>query len=70
MNKMSLILPNFPKVKQGKRSITASLISGFIGLAYQGISSFLYNQRHKALHKAVRAMQKIKWIYNITNLCI
>ena len=35
--------------------ITA-LVSGFIGLAYEGISSFLHNRRHKALHKAVKAM--------------
>ena len=32
------------------------LVSGFIGLAYEGISSFLHNRRHKALHKAVKAM--------------
>ena len=32
------------------------LISGFIGLAYEGISSFLHNKRHKALYKAVKAM--------------
>ena len=33
------------------------LISGFIGLAYEGISSFLHNIRHKALHKAVKALE-------------
>ena len=32
------------------------LISGFIGLAYEGISSFLHNRRHNALHKAVPAI--------------
>ena len=32
------------------------IISGFIGLAFEGISSFLHNKRHKALHKAVKAM--------------
>ena len=32
------------------------IISGFIGLAFKGISSFLHNKRHKALHKAVKAM--------------
>ena len=29
---------------------------GFVGLAFKGISSFLHNRRHKALHKAVHAM--------------
>ena len=32
------------------------IISGFIGLSFEGISSFLHNKRHKALHKAVKAM--------------
>ena len=31
-------------------------MSGFIGLAYEGISSFLHNKRQNALHKAVRAL--------------
>ena len=31
-------------------------ISGFIGLAYEGISSFLHNRSHKALHKAVQVI--------------
>ena len=56
MDEISLILPNFPQARHEKRSITASLISGFIHLAYEGISSFLHNRRHKALHKAVKAM--------------
>ena len=30
---------------------------GFIGIAYAGISRFLHNRRHKALHKAVVAME-------------
>ena len=34
------------------------LISGFVGLAYEGISSFLHNRRHNALHKAVRVIDK------------
>ena len=54
--KISLILPQYTerKVKWG---IITSLISGFIGLAYEGISSFLHHRRHKALHKAVKAME-------------
>ena len=30
--------------------------SGFIGLAFEGISSFLHHKRHNTLHKAVKAM--------------
>ena len=33
------------------------IISGFIGLAYEGISSFLHHRRHKALHRAVKVMK-------------
>ena len=32
------------------------LVSGFIGLAYEGISSFLQHKQNNALHKAVNAM--------------
>ena len=51
LNHMYIIIP--AKQKQG---IITMLVSGFIGLAYEGISSFLHNRRHKALHKAVTAM--------------
>ena len=44
-------------VRKHKRDITTLLISGFISLAYEGISSFLHNRRHKALHKAVKTMK-------------
>ena len=33
------------------------LVSNFIGLAYEGISSFLHHKQNKALHKAVRTMK-------------
>ena len=32
------------------------LVSSFIGLGYEGISSFLHHKQNKALHKAVKAM--------------
>ena len=48
-------MPQFPTVRKEKRGIVTSLISGFIGLAYEG--SFLHNRRHKALHKAVKALE-------------
>ena len=34
-NELALILPTFPKQDRQKRGIIASLISGFIGLAYE-----------------------------------
>ena len=33
-----------------------TLVLSFLGLAYEGISSFLHHKQNKALHKAVRAM--------------
>ena len=53
-NKINLILPQLP-TKQ-KWGIITTLVSNFIGLAYEGISGFLHNKRHKALHKAVKDM--------------
>ena len=40
-----------------KRGIITSLITGFIGLAYEGISSFLHHRKQKALRKAVNVMK-------------
>ena len=53
-NEINLMLPQVPR-KQ-KCGIITSPVSSFIGLAYEGISSFLHHKRNKALHKAVRAM--------------
>ena len=39
-----------------KHGIIIMFVSSFIGLAYEGISSFLHNKRNKALHMAVIAM--------------
>ena len=41
---------------KNKRGIFSAIISGFVGLTFEGISSFLYNRRYKAFHKAVSAM--------------
>ena len=49
-----MILPQIPR-KQ-KHRIFTTLVSSFIGLAYEDISSFLHHKWNKALHKAVRAM--------------
>ena len=45
------------KQERQERGINTSLITGFISLAYEGISSFLHYKRQKALHKAVQAME-------------
>ena len=56
-NELALILPTFTKQDRQKRGIITSLITGFIGLAYEGISSFLHHKRQKALHKPVHAIK-------------
>ena len=63
INDIGKILPRFltdHRQKQGVilASILGSVTSKVIGLAYEGISSFLHHKRHKALHKAVAVMDK------------
>ena len=53
-NEIDLILLQL--LAKQKFGIITTLVLGFIGLAYEGISSFLHNRRHKALQKAVTAM--------------
>ena len=55
-NELASILPTFPTQNREKRGIITSLITGFIGLVYEGISSFPHHKRQKALHKAVHAI--------------
>ena len=55
-NEVDLILTKFSKGQKSKRGIFSTIISGFVGLALESILSFLHNRRHKALHKAVKAM--------------
>ena len=57
MNEISLILPNLLKDRKEKRGIITLLISGFIGLTCEGISSFLHYRGHTAVHKSVVAME-------------
>ena len=62
-NEIGLILPTFPKDKRPKRgtilaSVLGGIASSIIGLAYEGISSFLHHKRHKALNKAVKVMER------------
>ena len=53
-NEIDLILPQIPR-KQ-KCGIITTIVSNFIGLADEGISSFLHHKRNKVLHKAVKAI--------------
>ena len=55
-NDMGKILPKFPTDKRQKcgsilTSILGSIVSKVIGLAYEGISSFLHHKRHKSCTK-------------------
>ena len=60
MKEIPLILLNFQKNKREKRGIITSLVTGFIGLANEGISSYLHNKRQKALQRVFIAMEK--WV--------
>ena len=53
-NEINLILPQVPK-KQKHGTIT-TLVSSFIGLTYEGISSFLHYRCSRVLHKVINAM--------------
>ena len=52
-NEIKSLLPRLTRQKCG---IITTLVSGFIGLAYEGISSFLQQKHENALQKAVFAM--------------
>ena len=41
-----------------KKTIIFALISGFIGLAFEGISSYLQHKQQKALQQAMHKMNK------------
>ena len=51
---IKLLLPQVSK--RQKCGIITTLVSSFIGLAYEGISSFLQRKWNNALHKTVNAM--------------
>ena len=61
---IGLILPKFKdreknvKQKRQKRQIIPALISGFIGLVYEGISSFLWYKQEKVLQQAMHTTNK------------
>ena len=61
-NKTGLILPTFDKRKKRfSATILGRIASSVIGLAFEGISSFLHHKRHKALHKAVKVREKTRY---------
>ena len=45
-----------PQISRQKCGISTTLVSGFLGLAYEGMSSFLQQKCENALQKAVHAM--------------
>ena len=45
-----------PQISKQKHGLITTLVSGFIGLAYEGISSFLQRKHNDALQKAMIAM--------------
>ena len=53
-NEVDLILPKFQTEQRNKRAIFGTIISGFLVLAFEGISSFLHHKRHRALQKAFK----------------
>ena len=55
-DEIDLILPTFLEGKRSKKGIITSLITDFMGFAYEGISSLLLHERHKVFHKAVNTM--------------
>ena len=56
-NEIGLILPNFNnRKKRFLTTILGTIVTKVIGLAFEGISSFLYHKRHKALQKAVNVL--------------
>ena len=48
-NEIDLILPKFYMEQRNKRGIFGAIISGYTGLAFEGISSFLHHKRHKLM---------------------
>ena len=53
-NKVDLILMKFQTEQRHKRAIFGVIISGFLGLAFEGISGFLHHKRRRALQKVVK----------------
>ena len=66
-NEIDLILPQLP-TKQ-KHGIITTLVLSFMGLAYEGTSSFLHNRRQKPYTKQLK-LWTLRQQFNTTNSCI
>ena len=56
-NEIGLVLPSFNnREKRFLTTILGTIASKVIGIAFEGISSFLHHKRHKALQKAVNVI--------------
>ena len=68
-NEADLILPIFYEGQKSKRGIFETLISGFIGLAFEGISSFLH---HKSIMLCIKLLKPcpFQWMPKEINFCI
>ena len=56
-NEIGLMLPNFNnRKKRFLTTILGTIATKVIGLAFEGISSFLHHKRHKALQKAINVL--------------
>ena len=60
-NEIGLFLPSFISNSNNRKkrfltTILGTIASKVIGLAFEGISSFLHHKRHKALQKAVNVI--------------
>ena len=53
-NEINLLLPQMPRLQ--KYGIITMPVSSFMGLAYEGISSFLHDRQSKAPHKEANTM--------------
>ena len=55
-NEINLLLPQMTRIQNC--GIITTLVSSFIGLEYEGMSSFLHHRHNKTLHKAEIAMDR------------
>ena len=56
-NEIGLILPTFTESNRKKRflsTVLGTVPSKIVGLAFEGISSFLHHKRYKALKRAIK----------------
>ena len=55
-NEVDLIVPKFQNERRNKQGIFGAINSGFLGLAFEGIFSFLHHKRHNALQRVVKVI--------------